>query len=133
MRLSDHTQHQVRQETHKLKGRRGGCAEVIYSIGFSVRGELQEHNGQKYIHIDGNAGVLLKELSGEYPSMWSCRPVGVMLPIFDHALMELTDHADRYEYFSDGKFGTIEEIMTILKELIDMCGAFPDAVLEVDW
>ena len=114
---------------------------MIYSIGFwtwaanGTEGTLHEYNGHKYMHVDGNAGKMLKELCGEYPSRWACRSVKYMLPIFRTALQELTKLSAKCSYtdFINGAFITTAEIAVILKELIARCEAFPDAVLEVDW
>ena len=107
---------------------------MIYSIGFKQKdGQMHEYNGQKYMHVDEECGVFLKELCGEYPSKWDCRSVKYMYPIFDYALRNLLENKKEYEYFSNGKFSSPEEIQIILNELIKRCKAFPDAVLEVDW
>jgi len=106
---------------------------MIYSIGFKTQGELLEYNGQKYMHIDEESGVFLKELCGEYPSRWDCRSVNYMLPVFDYALKNLLENSREYEYFSNGKFSSPEEIQIVLNELIKRCKAFPNAIMEVDW
>lgn len=106
---------------------------MIYSIGFKTDGELHEYNGQKYMHIDGDSGVFLRELCGEYPSFWDMRSTEYMVTVFDYALKNLLENRKEYEYFSNGKFCTPEEIIIILNELITRCKAFPHAVLEVDW
>ena len=39
---------------------------MIYSIGFKQKtGQMYEYNGQKYMHVDEESGVFLKELCGE--------------------------------------------------------------------
>lgn len=106
---------------------------MIYSIAFEQYGNLLEYNGQKYMYIDDESGVFLKELCGEYPSEWDCRAVKYMLPIFDCALRNLLENGKEYEYFSNGAFSAPEEITIILIELIKRCKSFPDAILEVDW
>lgn len=107
---------------------------MIYSIGFKRKdGQMYEYNGHKYMHIDEESGVFLKELCGEYPSKWDCRPVSQMCIIFDYALRNLLENKKEYEYFSNGKFSSPEGIQIILNEFIKRCKAFPDAVLEVDW
>ena len=107
---------------------------MIYSIGFKQKtGQMYEYNGQKYMYVDEESGVFLKELCGEYPSRWDCRSVSYMRPIFDYALRNLLENKKEYEYFSNGKFSSPEEIQIILNELIKRCEAFPDAVMEVDW
>lgn len=106
---------------------------MIYSIGFKRHGSLLEYNGLKYMYIDGECGVILKELCGEYPSRWDCRSVEYMRPIFNCALKNLLEHKKDYEYFSNGKFSSPEEIQIILNDLIKRCEAFPGAIMEVDW
>ena len=108
---------------------------MIYSIGFKDvdTGEIHAYKGQKYIHVDDSAGVFLKELCGEYPSKWDCRSAEYMLTIFDYALRNLLENKNEYEYFSDGKFSSPEEIAIVLNGLINRCKTFPNSVLEVDW
>lgn len=106
---------------------------MIYSIGFKTDGVLHSFKGQKYMHVDGNAGAFLKELCGKYPSAWDMVPAAGMELIFDHALKNLLENRKEYEYFSDGGFSTPEEIIIVLNELIARCKAFPNAILEVDW
>lgn len=106
---------------------------MIYSIGFKMQGEPLEYKGQKYMHIDEESGLILKELCGEWPSRWDCRPTKYMRPIFDNAVNALSKNTSKYKYFSNGQWGNPEEIKITLNELIERCDAFPNAVMEVDW
>lgn len=106
---------------------------MIYSIGFKAQGNLLEYNGQRYMYIYGDSGLMLKELCGEYPSMWDCRKTELMLPVFKNAERELAQNPTKYKYFSAGEWSGSSEISMILKELIARCEAFPVAIMEVDW
>lgn len=106
---------------------------MIYNIAFKTKGELHEYNGSKYMYIDGDAGTFIKELCGEYPSRWDGRKAKDMRVILEYAIRNLLENQKEYEYFSDGKFASPEEIRIILNELISRCEAFSESVMEVDW
>lgn len=106
-----------------------------YDISFKAKleGVNQWINvGDDWISQSSNAGNMIKEVCGSYPSEWNGKTGKEMYPVLIHGAFLLLSEHSKYRCFEQG-YCTVETAAYFLEKVANICKQFPTAILEVDY
>lgn len=110
---------------------------MSYDVSFKAKLEGVDqwvYVGDDWINHTTDAGAMIKEVCGSYPSDWNGKSCEELLPILDKGIELLTKYSNRYRCFEpDNRWGSVESTITFLSRIRDNCKQYPSAKVEVSY
>lgn len=83
-----------------------------------------------WLILPSEAGTLIKELCGVYPSQWNGMQAGNVILMLDGALTAIkSNSSDLRDY--EGEHFTLETVYEVLRGLHSYCIGYPDGIIEI--
>lgn len=105
-----------------------------YNISFkrAVEGsKAYEYVGDDFVVIDMDAGSIIKDVTGAYPTVWKGEKCADAVSYLKYAVHTLTSDEKRWRDTIQGLNFSLEDVVGFLNRVRSNCEQYPEAIISV--